>query len=153
MLNRASFSGCTLRSGLSVGHPRLNQASMERIKNFSGAPLRDKFFIQAADYSQSIASHPDSFLFLDPAPMPSKIKIYMVSAGSAEKFDHTKLYDILHKRGGMWLLCYNNSDFIKELYSGYKYTSCAWKYGMGLDKQSRELIVFSKALAQKLDSC
>ncbi len=53
----------------------------------------------------------------------------------------------LLSRGGRWLLSYNNCDFVRHLYQGCVMVTPHWRYGMSVDKNSRELLVLSNELA------
>ena len=44
-------------------------------------------------------------------------------------FDHEKLRDILTKRGD-WVLSYNDSEAVRELYSNHEIVPVSWSYGM-----------------------
>ena len=149
VLNRASFSGCTLRSGLSRGHPRLNSAALHRITAFPGAQVAQTFSVAAADFQETLARHPDTFLYLDP-PYALKNENLYGTRQRTGPFAHATLHQLLRVRGGEWLLCYNNSPYIKSLYSEFVQLPCAWKYGMGVDKNSREVLILSPALAARL---
>ena len=150
VLNRASFSGCTLRSGLSHGHPRLNSAALERIKDFPADRARAQLTVGCADFRATLEAEPETFLYLDP-PYALKNENLYGERAARERFAHTELRELLARRGGYWLLCYNNSEFIRTLYAPFFQMLPAWKYGMGTDKNSRELLIFSPSLANRLD--
>ena len=63
-------------------------------------------------------------------------------------FDHEGLADILKERS-KWVLSYNNCDYVRNLYNGYKILEVEWTYGMknvGSDKmgKSSELLIVNK---------
>ena len=59
-----------------------------------------------------------------------------------ENFDHQKLYNCLIKRKN-WIMTYNNSDYIKNLYKNFKIIETNWTYGMNKSKESSEIIIIS----------
>jgi len=58
-----------------------------------------------------------------------KSKLYGTNGDLHEEFNHYELYEKL-KNKNLWLLCYNNCDYIKDLYKDYYISSESWKYGM-----------------------
>jgi hypothetical protein len=42
-----------------------------------------------------------------------------------------------------WILCYNNCEFIRELYSNFKIIEVDWKYSMNKNKESSEIVIVS----------
>ncbi|MBY7649123.1 MAG: adenine methyltransferase [Candidatus Liberibacter europaeus] len=69
-LNRSSFSGTTLSGGMSLGHPRFTQSSIEKLKEFSAKNIT----VDLADFKISIARHANDFLYCDtPYLIPQKL--------------------------------------------------------------------------------
>lgn len=137
VLNRSSFSGSTLSGGMSPGHPRFNQNSIDRLKEFKA----DGLSVENLDFKYSIARHENHFLYLDP---PYFIENYLYGKkGDAHKnFDHEGLAKILKGRKN-WMLSYNNCEYIRELYKGYKFVYPQWQYGMSKDKESKEILILN----------
>lgn len=143
VLNRSSFSGVTLSGGMSPNHPRFTESSIERIRSFR-AP--ESFSVSLGDFRDVIPCHGEDFLYLDP-PYWIKQKLYGVKGNTHKGFDHLGLYDLLSKRD-RWILSYNDSPQVRELYKDYRIESISWLYGMGNNKKSREIIIFSKELVK-----
>ncbi len=141
VLNRCSYSGTTLSGGMSPGHPRFTESSIERLRNFKAS----NFSVECADFREAIAKHNDAFLYLDP-PYVNGQALYGVKGDTHKDFDHQALSDILHQRD-RWLMSYNDCDTIREFYEGYPILSVEWIYGMSKDKQSNEVLVLSRDLA------
>lgn len=141
VLNRSSYSGTTLSGGMSPGHPRFTESSIERLRNFRA----DNFTVDCADFRDAIAKHDDAFLYLDP-PYVNGQALYGLKGDTHKGFDHQALADILHQRD-RWLMSYNDCSTIRELYEGYPILSVEWIYGMSKDKQSNEVLVLSRDLA------
>ena len=137
-LNRSSFSGTILSGGYSPGHVRFSEKSVANIFNFDVK----NFTVEYADFSDSLAKHPDTFLYCDP-PYYIESTLYGNNGDLHEGFDHKGLADLLTKRTG-WLLSYNNCPEILELYKGYEIVYPKWKYGMSKDKESKEILVISR---------
>ena len=63
-------------------------------------------------------------------------------------FDHEGLAKLLSKRE-KWILSYNESDTIKEMYEGFQFEYPEWTYGMSKDKKSREILIISNDIPIK----
>lgn len=137
-LNRASFSGTILSGGMSPGCPRFNQAAIDRLSNFRAT----NFAVAKADYTTSIAAHPNAFLYLDP-PYHNQKGLYGIRGGLHIGFDPVRLWQCIKKRRN-WIMSYNDCEFIRDLYKGHKIMAAEWTWGMGNDKQSSEVIIFSR---------
>lgn len=138
VLNRASFSGTTLSGGMSPHHPRFTEKIIEYIEGFK----TDKLHVKNLDFHQSIAKHPNDFLYLDP-PYANGEKLYGNNGDTHHDFDHTGLATILKNRDG-WVLSYNDCEKVRDWYQGFKTLVPKWTYGMSSDKKSNELLILSK---------
>jgi DNA adenine methylase len=138
VLNRASYSGSTFSGGMSPGHPRFTESSIQRLRDFFN-PL---ITVKRLDFKDSILLHSKMFLYLDP-PYLIKNNLYGKNGDTHKDFDHQNLFNILDRRDN-WLLSYNNCSEILDLYKGYKILFPIWKYGMSNDKNSREILILSK---------
>lgn len=137
-LNRASFSGTTFSGGMSPDHPRFTENSINAISEFKGIDLNVKYM----DFKKSIPKHENDFLYLDP-PYLIDQKLYGNKGDMHENFDHEALAKLIKKRPG-WVLSYNDSEQVRDLYKGHKFLKPEWTYGMSSNKKSNELIVLSK---------
>ena len=146
VLNRTSFSGSTLSGGMATGgddnNPRFTKSSIEKLRTFKIKNLT----IQQADYKKSIRRHKKALLYLDP-PYLIQSKLYGRQGDLHKNFDHYTLAKILKKRNN-WILSYNNSKEIHQLYSDYTILYPDWKYGMSNNKKSREVLILSHDLAK-----
>ncbi len=143
-LNRASFSGTTLSGGMSPGHPRFTQSSIDRLRNFSA----DNLSVNLADFRESIPSHGDHFMYLDP-PYANGERLYGDRGDMHEDFDHAALADLLHDRDG-WVLSYNDCQYVRSLYRGHRFVEMEWSYGMANRRSSNEIIILSRDYARAL---
>lgn len=138
VLNRSSFSGSTLSGGMSPNHPRFNEASIERVRQF----YNPNFSVDRKDFSQSLETHKNIFKYLDP-PYLIKQSLYGKDGNTHKDFDHGGLRDCLIKQDN-WIMSYNDSKEIREMYSNYRVITPTWTYGMSKDKSSKEVLIFSK---------
>lgn len=145
-LNRSSFSGSTLSGGFSAESAiaRFTDSSVERLLKvqlenveFYNMDCNDFLTRFAMDVS------PNRFIYLDP-PYLLEVnnKLYGSSGDMHEKFQHNDLYtrlvSIPHKN---WIMSYNNSSKIQEMYKNYDCIEAMWAYGMNKTKKSSELII------------
>jgi DNA adenine methylase len=155
IVNRTSFSGATTSGGWSskASWARLTQRTLDNLAQFK----IDNFIVKRADFKDAIAAHPDAALYLDPPYCLNKEKsrtqgdretLYGADGDHHGGFDHEGLADILKERS-KWVLSYNNCDYVRNLYNGYKILEVEWTYGMknvGSDKmgESSELLIVNK---------
>ena len=112
VLNRASYSGATLAGGMSPGHPRFTPSSIQRLRDFHIEGLS----VKHCDYREAIADAPDELMYLDP-PYIIESKLYGYKGDMHTDFDHEELARILRGKS-RWILSYNDSDQIRQLYEG-----------------------------------
>jgi len=144
IINRCSFSGSTLSGGFS------NEASKKRftpksINNIKNIDLSTIYFSNSdfSDFLDILDDDNDSMLFLDPPYYLEKSNLYGVNGDLHKNFDHIELYNkLINKK--RWMLCYNNSDYIKNLYKNYIIIDLDWNYGMNKSKKSSEILIISK---------
>jgi DNA adenine methylase len=140
VLNRSSFSGTTSSGGMSPGHPRFTQSAIDRLRTFHA----DNFHVECSDYRDVIPKHDDAFLYLDPPYMNGQA-LYGIKGDTHKGFDHRALADLLNKRE-RWIMSYNDSLEIRELYKEQPILSVEWIYGMSKNKQSNEILILSRDL-------
>ena len=144
VLNRTSFSGSTLSGGMASGgkddNPRFTKSSIEKIESFKIRNLS----IELMDFKKSIARHKKALLYVDP-PYLIQSKLYGKRGDLHKNFEHDSLAKILKKRNN-WILSYNNTKEIHDMYSDYRILYPDWKYGMSSNKTSREVLILSHDL-------
>ncbi len=141
-LNRSSYSGTTLSGGMSPDHPRFTPSAIDRLAEFEAGLLK----VECADFKDSLARHPNDFLYLDP-PYANGGKLYGERGDMHEGFDHSGLADILRTRDG-WVLSYNDCEMVRDLYPGYVFITPEWTYGMSSNKESNEALILSKDIGR-----
>lgn len=143
VLNRSSFSGSTLSGGMSPEHPRFNESSIERLRQFKTTNTT----VSLMTFSESIKKHKKELLYLDP-PYLIKNSLYGKNGDAHKNFNHIELFDLIKTRSN-WILSYNNCPEILELYKDFKIIYPTWKYGMSKNKESNEIIILSHDLSEK----
>ena len=140
-LNRSSFSGATLSGGYSqqAADKRFTESSIERLRSFRCPSLS----VELADFKDSLARHhDDAFIYADP-PYAIENPVLYGKNGSAHKgFDHYGLAEAMKKKNN-WIISYNPSPFILELYKDYEIVYPEWSYGMSKDKKSKEILILN----------
>ncbi|MCX8055569.1 MAG: DNA adenine methylase [Ignavibacteria bacterium] len=132
VFNRITFSGTTESGGFSEAafNKRFTQSSIERVKLLSEILHNTK--ITNCDYQQIIETEGENvFIFLDP-PYYSATKsaLYGKNGILHKTFDHERLAQVLKKTNHKWLLTYDNSEYIKKLYSFAYIKEWNLTYGM-----------------------
>lgn len=141
ILNRSSFSGATLSGGMSPNHPRFTKSSIDYLRNFRCPNLR----VSKQDFHDTLVKHQNDFLYLDP-PYLIQSALYGKNGNMHKGFDHIGLLRLIRNRK-RWILSYNDCQIIRGLYSRFQLITPTWKYGMSNDKNSHELLIFSKDIS------
>lgn len=147
-VNRCSFSGSTLSGGFSkqAAAGRFTESSILKVEQWNN-PL---FSVEHAD-AFTVLEDPEliegaDFMFLDPPYMlgKTKDKLYGDKGSTHDGFDHERLkstLDTLSSKGIRFILTYNDSEEIRELYRDYHAVGTEWAYGMNQSKKSSEIIL------------
>lgn len=144
-MNRCAFSG-NITGGFSASSAvdRFTGSSIERIADLEG-PLKDAC-ISCQDYQKVIegsGSPQDTFIFLDP-PYYGVKGLYAI--GGAGEFDHLRLEYVLRKCRYKFMLTYNDTPEVRELYKWADIQPLQIQYGMdnvagNKPKKGQELII------------
>lgn len=132
IFNRITFSGTSESGGFSEQSfkGRFTPSSIERLKKLGDILSNTK--ITNFDYQEVVEAEGENvFIFLDPP--------YYSSAGSAlygrngnlhKTFDHHRFAKVMKNCKHKWLITYDDSKFIRELFSFAKIVSWDLTYGM-----------------------
>ncbi len=131
VVNRSCFSGC-MTGGFSG--TRFTQSSIDTLHTIDLSHM--EFFCE--DYESFLQRFPNEFAFLDP-PYDCD-NLYL-----SNPFDHERLRRVLETRD-RWVLCYNDTPYIRKLYEGFVIQSIEWTYGMSRNKRSNEILIFSSKI-------
>lgn len=132
IFNRITFSGTTESGGFSntAYHKRFTQSSIDRVKLLSKI-LKDTK-ITCYDYQKVVEPEGENvFIFLDP-PYYSATKsaLYGKNGNLHKIFNHERLAEVLKNTDHKWLLTYDDSKYIRKLYSFANIKEWNLTYGM-----------------------
>jgi DNA adenine methylase len=143
ILNRCSFNGSIDSGGFSklAAEGRFTKSSINLISSLN----LSNFNISNCDFEPFLNTikKENSLIFLDPPYFSNKVsKLYGDSGYLHTHFDHLRLFDIISSEHN-WILTYDNSLFIKDLYKDFIQIEVSWSYGMTTTKK-KELIIIGK---------
>lgn len=148
ILNRITFSGTVDSGGYSqqAFERRFTDSSIDRLRKL--APYLSSIEITIGDYETLLFEEGDSvFIFFDPPYFSAtKSKLYGVKGALHTNFDHDRFATNLRQCRHRWLLTYDDSPEIRNLFSFAKITEWTLQYGMNNYKQKfavagRELLI------------
>lgn len=142
IFNRITFSGTSESGGFSSAafHKRFTESSIERVKALSKILKNTK--ISNLDYQEVVlAVGEDVFLFLDP-PYYSATKsaLYGRNGNLHKAFDHERFANVMKQIEHKWLITYDDSEYIRELFSFANITAWDLTYGMRNVKKKSDQI-------------
>ena len=139
VLNRITFSGVVDCGGYSqkAYESRFTPSSIERLKNMDGI-LRN-FTFSNQSYERLLQNNGKRvFIFLDPPYFSaSKSKLYGKKGDLHANFNHERLCEHLKNTKHRFLLTYDDSEFIRELYKDFYKLKYTLQYGMNNFKQTK----------------
>lgn len=142
IFNRITFSGTTESGGFSNAafHKRFTDSSIERVKSLSKILMNTQ--ISNLDYEEVVmAEGDDVFLFLDP-PYYSATKsaLYGKNGNLHKTFDHERFANIMKQTKHKWLITYDDSEYIRELFYFANITAWDLTYGMrNINKKANQI--------------
>ena len=132
IFNRITFSGTTEAGGFSIQafEKRFTDSSIERLTQMSS--VLEDVKITSLDYEELISAKGENvFLFLDPPYFSATNSALYGKNGNLHKsFDHERFAETLKNCSHKWLLTYDDSPFIRELFSFANIESWNLMYGM-----------------------
>ncbi|MBL1211270.1 DNA adenine methylase [Geminocystis sp. GBBB08] len=161
IFNRITFSGTTESGSYSqkAFAKRFTDSSVDRVKNLS--QILNNTCITNNDYQQVLeAEGKEVFLFLDPPYYSAEKSALYGKRGHLHKgFDHEKLASILKQTNHKWLMTYDDSDYIRNLFSWANIQSWNLTYGMrningNVNQNGEELFIanYDLSLTESNDS-
>lgn len=146
--NRITFSGTSLSGGFSEGafNGRFTESSIKRLSKF--AEVIDGSIITNLDYEEVVRKEGENvFIFLDP-PYYSATKsaLYGKNGNLHKSFDHERFAQTMQSCPHKWLITYDDSEYIRNLFAFAHITPWNLTYGMRnitdtSDQQGRELFI------------
>ena len=132
VFNRITFSGTTESGGFSNGafEKRFTESSIERAKLLS--TILPKTKITDFDYQKVIEAEGENvFIFLDPPYYSArKSALYGKNGKLHTGFDHHRFAETMKSAKHKWLITYDDSSFIRDLFSYANIVEWNLKYGM-----------------------
>ncbi len=130
--NRITFSGTSLSGGFSQAafEGRFTESSIRRLDEF--AKIISGAAITNLDYAELVRREgANVFIYLDP-PYYSATKsaLYGKNGNLHKAFDHEKFAATMKNCEHKWLITYDNSDYVRDLFSFAKITPWELIYGM-----------------------
>ncbi len=132
LLNRITFSGTSESGGYSnqAFLKRFTESSIERVAKLK--PLLQGVKITNSDYQKVVEKEGENvFIFLDP-PYHSATKsaLYGKNGHLHKTFDHQRFAQVMKNCPHHWLITYDDSPFIRELFSFANIFDWNLTYGM-----------------------
>jgi DNA adenine methylase len=139
IMNRITFSGVMDSGGYSptAFKGRFTASSIERLSLID--VVLQSVNITQVDYTAVVqAPGEDVFIFLDP-PYYSATdsRLYGVRGNLHTSFDHARFADVMRQCQHRWLLTYDDSDYIRDLFSFADIRAWELQYGMNNYKQGK----------------
>lgn len=139
VLNRITFSGTVDSGGYSqqAFEKRFTQSSIDRIKSLSSI-LRDVQIFHG-DYEELLFQEGENvFIFLDPPYLePTKSRLYGKNGFLHTSFDHERFAKNMKKCSHRWLITYDDSPEIRDLFDFANIYEWELQYGMNNYKQEK----------------
>ncbi|MDD4234990.1 MAG: DNA adenine methylase [Bacteroidales bacterium] len=146
--NRITFSGTSLSGGYSehAFSGRFTESSIQRLNQF--AKVINGSTITNFDYEELVKEKGENvFIFLDP-PYYSATKsaLYGKNGNLHKSFDHIKFAETMRNCEHKWLITYDDSKYIRDLFSFANIIPWDLTYGMrnvtdGSDQKGKELFI------------
>ncbi len=156
VFNRITFSGTSESGGFSKAayEKRFTTSSIDRVKLLS--TLLNNTKITNYDYLKVIEQEGESvFIFLDPPYFSAtKSALYGKNGNMHKSFDHERFANVLKKTNHKWLLTYDDSQYIRNLFSFAYIYEWNLTYGMRNVNESgnqngKELFISNYELIEK----
>jgi DNA adenine methylase len=148
IFNRVTFSGTTLSGGYSESafNERFTESSIKRLNDL--AKVINSSIITNYDYEELLKITGENvFIFLDP-PYYSATKsaLYGKNGNLHKSFDHKRFADNMKKCKHKWLITYDDSNYIRNLFSFANIVPWCLTYGMrniteNSDQAGKELFI------------
>jgi len=141
LIHRTSFSGIGFLAGYSTYNSRtyLIRNQVKRLRKFYNPNIS----FECCDFEVSLNRHPNEFAYLDPPYLLGYCdRLYGAKGNNTHAtFDHERLCHVLKQRDN-WILSYNNSQEIRDMYHGYRFEYPTWSWNMS-NKSSNEILIIN----------
>lgn len=156
VFNRITFSGTSESGGFSKAafEKRFTISSIDRVILL--ASILDNTNITNYDYQEVIEKKGENvFIFLDPPYFSAtKSALYGKNGNMHKTFDHERFANVLRNSAHKWLITYDDSEYIRDLFSFANINKWNLTYGMrnvnkNGDQNGKELFVSNYELFEK----
>jgi DNA adenine methylase len=146
--NRITFSGTTLSGGYSEGAftGRFTESSIKRLNDLR--QIINGSLITNYDYEELLKKEGENvFIFLDPPYFSAtKSALYGKNGHLHKSFDHDRFAENMKNCQHKWLITYDDSEYIRNLFSFAHITPWNLTYGMrnvseNSDQKGKELFI------------
>lgn len=148
IFNRITFSGTSDSGGFSEAafKGRFTESSIKRVKDIE--PIIKQAKITNSDFQEVVEADGENvFIFLDP-PYYSATKsaLYGKNGNLHKEFDHIRFAEVMKNCRHNYLITYDDSEYIREMFAFANIFSWDLKYGMrnvinGSDQNGKELFI------------
>lgn len=140
VINRTSFSGCTLSGGIGDG-TRFTQRSIDRLMEVDLKNLE----IECGDYWDVLFKHGQRYdgIYADPPYALENSKLYGDGGDTHESFNHKRFSEHMNtlRLDSRIVISYNDCDMVRDLFKEWTFHPVSWAYGMNKDKKSNEVFI------------
>ena len=156
VFNRITFSGTSESGGFSNAafNKRFTESSVQRVKSLSS--ILNNTIISNLDYEEVInKSGKNVFLFLDPPYFSAaKSALYGKNGDLHKKFNHERFANVLKNVEHKWLITYDDSKYIRDLFSFAYINEWDLTYGMrnvgkNGNQKGKELFISNYPIVKK----
>lgn len=151
IFNRITFSGISDAGGYSDEsfRKRFTESSIERLKKLKDI-MDEEVRVTNMDYQEMVEESGENvFLFLDPPYYTTtRSGLYGKNGKLHKDFDHERFAEVMGGCEHKWLITYDDSEYIRYLFSFANIISWDTKYGMknvtnNSDQKGKELFIFN----------
>lgn len=152
IINRISFSGTTFSGGYSetAFKERFTDTSIKRLEEFCKI-LKPRLRVTNYDYSKVLNKKGDNiFIYCDPPyHVAEKSGLYGNNGDLHRGFDHERFANEIKNCKHKWCISYDNTDYIRNLYDGYRIVDFENTYGMknvnpdNINQKGKEILIMN----------
>ena len=138
---KASYSGM-IGSSTVLARAELREAGLEKLRNFNNS----HFSMEWGDCYETIPKHNKDFMYLDPPYYKTHNHYYGKDGEIHKAFNHEKYCELLKDHKGGFVMSYDNSDEVKNLYKDWtEFRYLTFPYQMsGKKRYEKEELVIIK---------
>jgi DNA adenine methylase len=148
-INRCSFSGATFSGGFSQEaiEKRFTVSSIDRLEKLD-LSLCEFSNMDFEDFLKTVPEEEGVFIYADPPYyLKEGSKLYGNKGDLHHNFDHDRFVQCMDRITKVaWIISYNDCDYVRKKFAGYRIESVSWSYGMNPDKASSEVLIFGGTL-------